>query len=266
MTWRILVTNDDGVYSPGLRVLYDALKGLGNILVVAPERPKSATSLSLTLHKPLRVSKVRIGEEEFYSVSGNPSDVILIAVSKLMDRPPDIVLSGINIGDNTSLQLVLASGTVGACFQAALMNIKAIAFSIAIDHESKILDSCKHTELTKKVIRGLTSSILERGFPEGVDVLNVNFPSSYDRGVHIKVTRLAKMRFIEKIVERTDPRGRKYYWIYGEDVSTVEKDTDVYVVFQEKGISITPLSLNLHPTSDKWREDLEYIVNSIKLE
>ncbi|RLE62161.1 MAG: 5'/3'-nucleotidase SurE [Thermoprotei archaeon] len=265
MTWNILVTNDDGIYSPGLRILYDAVKDLGNIMVVAPERPRSATSLSLTLHKPLRVSRVKVGSEVFYSVSGNPSDVILIAVSKLMKSPPDIVLSGINIGDNTSLQLVLASGTVGACLQAALMNIKAVAFSMAISSMSDIVEYPKYTEITKNIIRRLTSSILEKGFPEGVDVLNVNFPPSYERGVNLKITRLAKLRFTERIVERTDPRGRKYYWIYGEEVDVAEEDTDVHTVFNEKSISITPLSLNLHPVSSKWKKDLEQIVDMVRL-
>jgi len=240
----ILVTNDDGIHSIGLRFLYDAVKELDEVYVVAPESPRSATGLSLTLHKPLRIYKVNLYGEKFYSVSGTPSDVIHLAITKILPRKPDIVLSGINLGDNTSIQVILSSGTCGAAIQASLLGIRALAFSTVIDDPEDFTPA--YVEKMKRIIEIMVKHVFEKGFPRGVDVLNINFPRSLEK-VKTRITRPARIRFKEAVEERIDPRGKKYYWIHGDTVENVEKDTDIYAVFVENAISITPIALNLYP-------------------
>jgi 5'-nucleotidase len=133
---KIIVTNDDGIHSPGIYVLAEAVNVFGNAYIVAPEKPKSATGLGMTLHKPLRVKRVP-GRKNTFSISGTPSDVIHIATN-IITGPVDLVVSGVNIGYNTSIQVILSSGTIGAAAQAALMGIPAVAFSMAVNDGEEI--------------------------------------------------------------------------------------------------------------------------------
>ena len=240
----ILITNDDGVYSPGLKTLYNAVLDIGEVVIVVPETPKSATGLGLTLHKPLRIMKVNTVDFEAYLVSGTPSDIIHIALSEILKRRPDIVLSGINIGDNTSIQVILSSGTVGAAIQAVLLGIPAIAFSVAVKNPNEILNS-KLQDLMIKVCRCITEYVLENGLPPEVELLNVNFPSRAKDHMKVKVVPAAKLRFQERVLKRVDPQGKPYYWVYGEPLEA-EPSTDVYVVLEEGNISITPLKLDIN--------------------
>jgi len=240
----ILVTNDDGVYSPGLKLLCDAVKDLGRVFIVAPEVPKSASSLGLTLHKPLRISKLILDDMVVYAVNGTPSDIIHLALH-VIAKKIDLVVSGVNIGDNTSVQVILSSGTVGAAAQAALEGIPAIAFSAAVESAEELETNFELQELIKKAVKVFVKYTIEHGFPGGVDIINVNFPSKVRKGVKIKVAKAAKIRFTEYVERRVDPRGKEYYWLYGHPKKP-EPNTDVHVVFVEKNIAVTPLKLDLN--------------------
>ncbi|HEY6894975.1 MAG TPA: 5'/3'-nucleotidase SurE, partial [Rhodanobacteraceae bacterium] len=196
---RILVTNDDGIYSEGLRKLADALKPLGEVTVVAPDREQSAASHALTLNRPLRMMQLQKDE---WIVDGTPTDCVNLAVLKLMKKArPDIVVSGINFGPNLGDD-VTYSGTISAAFEGALLNIPSIALS-ALVGEHFSFDRCA------EFAAELTRYVLEQP-PNPEIVLNVNFPVAEFRGV--RVTHLGKRVYGEGVVEREDPRGRKYYW------------------------------------------------------
>ena len=229
---RILVTNDDGIYSEGIRKLAAALKPLGEVIIVAPDREQSATSHALTLNRPLRVLELAPNE---YIVDGTPSDCVNLAVLNLLkDHRPDIVVSGINFGPNLGDD-VTYSGTISAAFEGALLNIPSIAFS-ALVGEGFSFDPCAEfaAELTKHILDGDRNPQI---------ILNVNFPTRRFCGV--RVAKLGKRIYSEGVIERLDPRGRKYYWIGGEPpVWHPGEDTDFEAV-QNHMVAITPLHLDL---------------------
>ncbi|HEX7154459.1 MAG TPA: 5'/3'-nucleotidase SurE [Thermoanaerobaculia bacterium] len=232
MTPLILVTNDDGIYSQGIRKLADSLKPLGDVVIVAPDREQSAASHALTLNRPLRVLQIQPNE---WIVDGTPSDCVNLAVLKLFkERRPDIIVSGINFGPNLGDD-VTYSGTISAAFEGALLNIPSIAFS-ALVGQNFSFDRCAEfaAELTRV-------ALVEHKDPQ--IILNVNFPLGDFNGV--KVARLGKRIYSEGVIERLDPRGRKYYWIGGEPpVWHPAEDTD-FEAIQNGYIAITPLHLDL---------------------
>lgn len=240
----IIVTNDDGVYSLGLRTLYNSVKDLMECIVIAPETPKSTSGLGITLHKPLRVRKLELWNFPIYSINGTPSDVVHFALNQLV-KDPKLLVSGVNIGDNTSVQVILSSGTVGAAAQAALLGIPSIAFSAAVSDEDKFQD-LEYSKMLEVLCKEISRQVLEYGMPRGVDVLNVNFPEGITRKTRVRVVRPARMRYTEYVEKREDPRGNPYYWVYGEPI-TPEPGTDVYTVLVDRDIAITPLSFNLSP-------------------
>jgi len=245
---RIVITNDDGVYSPGLKILRDSVSGLGEINVIAPETPKSSTGLGLTLHKPLRVMRIKLwNDEPIIAVSGTPSDIIHISVH-ILNGKPDLVLSGINIGENTSLQVILSSGTIGAAMQASLLGIPSAAFSADVKSPDEFMRR-KYRKALMSVSRAVAEYLFEKGMPKGFDLISVNFPSVIGKRTKVKLARPARIRFAQYTERRIDPQGRPYFWIYGESTSP-EEGTDSYVVLVEKNIAITPLSLNLSSCAD----------------
>ncbi len=229
---RILVTNDDGIYSDGLKKLADALRPLADITIVAPDREQSAASHALTLNRPLRVLEI---EKDQYIVDGTPTDCVNLAVLSVMkDARPDLVVSGINFGSNLGDD-VTYSGTISAAFEGALLDIPAIAFSAVVAEEFSFAPCAAFAA-------HLTASVLAGDRDPSV-VLNVNFPSSPFRGV--AVTRLGKRTYTEGIIERLDPRGKKYYWIGGAPpVWHPDEGTD-FAAIEAGNISITPLHLDL---------------------
>lgn len=244
------MTNDDGVMSPGLWALRRALSDLGETVIVAPDGPRSATSMSLTFHKPLRISRVSVEQVEAFSVSGNPADCVSLGINQILKgRRPSIVVSGINAGDNTSLQVVVTSGTVAAAIQASIMGVPAVAFSaVAANGEYRSVEEYE-TKLKKglDVAKRIVKRIASRGLPRGVDFLNVNFPSHVAEQTLTRITRLARRRYDDFVVKRLDPRRRPYYWQTGSFLRNEEyvRDTDVYAVHAEHAISITPMSLDM---------------------
>lgn len=231
-TPRILVTNDDGYTSEGIQVLADALEGLGEVWVVAPNSEQSAVSHALTLDRPLRIE--RLGERRV-AVDGTPTDCVAIGISNLMaDRFPDLVVSGINFGFNMGAD-VHYSGTVSAAFEGVILGAPAMAVSLGVGEG---LDF----RLAAGFARQVAGWILEHGLPHDT-LLNVNVPLGEPLGV--KLTRLGVRRYTEGVVEATDPRGRQIFWIGGgQPVWEPIPGTD----FNEVGsgyVSVTPLQLDM---------------------
>lgn len=242
---RILVTNDDGVYSEGLRKLAASLREIGDVTIVAPDREQSAASHALTLNHPLRLLQI---EDREWIVDGTPTDCVNLAVLYLLkDSRPDIICSGINFGPNLGDD-VTYSGTISAAFEGSLLNIPSIAFSALIgEHFS--FDRCA------VFAASLVQELLNRPRDPHI-ILNVNFPVEESRGV--RITRLGKRVYSEGVIERLDPRGRKYFWIGGDPpVWSRDEGTDMNAV-EDGYVSITPLHLDLthHPTIETLK-DLE---------
>jgi len=228
---RILVTNDDGIFSEGIRLLGSALSELGEVTVVAPDREQSATGHSLTLSRPLRMQKV---QENWYMVDGTPTDCVNLGVlSLLKDNPPDLVASGINFGSNLGDD-VTYSGTVSAGFEGTLLGIPSVAFSQEIA-EGFAFDAAA------RFARDLFEVLLGEDLPRDL-LLNVNVPSGPVQGVSF--TKLGRRVYKQSVIEKLDPRGRKYYWIAGTPQWEKAEGTDFEAVSQGR-ISVTPLHLDL---------------------
>ncbi len=227
----ILVTNDDGTHSPGLKALAEGLNRTGEVYVIAPDRERSAAGHSLTLHKPLRATEV---SPRWYVVDGTPTDCVTLGVMGMFKEKPHLVVSGINLGANLGDDITY-SGTVSAAFEATLLGIHAFAIS-AVDSVRQDL------EAAAAFAAQLAALVLDRGLPPDT-LLNVNVPAGQISGV--AVTRQGKRTYNEVIVEKIDPRGKTYYWIGGGE-PTWERPggTDYEAVVQGK-ISITPLHLDL---------------------
>ncbi len=256
----ILVTNDDGVHSPGLRLLYEAASTLGRVIVLAPETPKSASGLGITLHKPLRLTRLRLwGGVEVYVTNGTPSDIVYMALEELTDHI-DIVLSGVNLGDNTSIQVILSSGTIGAAAQAALLGIPAIAYSIAIDEPEQLEADRETWRQAKRIITVTARHTLQHGgLPPPIDILSINMPEKLTPNTPVKIAPAARAKYMQKITRGRDPRGKPLYWLYGKQLKP-QPGTDVYTVHVEKAVAITPLRLDLNttptPDTQKWLQEL----------
>ncbi|MBP1448972.1 MAG: 5'/3'-nucleotidase SurE [Thermoproteus sp.] len=259
---NILVTNDDGIYSPGLRLLYSFVRDLGTVHVVAPETPKSASGLGITLHKPLRIGRMELEGVRAYATSGTPSDTVYLAALEIVDEI-DLVLSGINAGDNTSIQVILSSGTIGAALQAALLGIPAAAFSVDVREPEELLEDPALLSAIRNLARALVKIIGDRGMPRGVDVLSFNFPKRFKPGAEVKLVPAARVKFSQKIDKRRDPRGGTYYWLYGELVEP-EPGTDVYVVHKEGNIALTPLTFNLNVLGGREEPDAGALESLVK--
>ncbi len=226
----LLLTNDDGFFAEGIRALSAGLKGLGEIYVVAPDREKSATSLSLTLRRPLRVEKIK---RNMHAVHGTPADCIYLALKKLLPRRPRLIISGINRGPNLGQQDISYSGTVAAALQGTFLQIPSVAVSQLPDREGRFdfLPAAKY-------MRGVAARILKTGLPPGL-TLNINIPPALVKGT--RITTLGEKRYDPAVIEKEDPRGKTYYWIgLGKIEPLGGRRSDVRTV--EAGfISVTPL-------------------------
>jgi len=230
----ILVTNDDGIAAPGLRALAEAVRPLGRVVVVAPDRERSGAGHALTLGRPLRV--VECGPDE-YRVDGTPTDSVHLGVFDLTrEAKPALVVSGINRGLNVGDD-VTYSGTVAGALEGTLLHIPSIAFSLQTDDRGEA-----DFGLAARFARRLSAMVLERGLEEGV-FLNVNLPAGVPLGV--RVTRQGTRTYRPAVVERLDPSGRPYYWIAGADMTPAGEADGDHVAIRERFISVTPLHANL---------------------
>lgn len=236
----ILVTNDDSIISPGIRTLIAIMKTIGDVVVVAPDSPQSAMGHAITLNNTLHVDKVNLDPDLLheYSCSGTPVDCVKMAVREILKRKPDLCVSGINHGSNSSIN-VIYSGTMSAAVEAGIQGIPAIGFS-HLDYSWET-----NLELIKEWVKKITLEVLEKGLPEGV-VLNVNFPKEKNGPIKgVKVCRQAKANWEEKFDKRTNPQGKEYYWLSGEFVNKDKgQDTDEWAL--EHGYaSIVPVQFDL---------------------
>jgi len=230
---RILITNDDGIQSPGLTTLAEALKTTGEVWVVAPDRERTAAAHAVTLHKPLRVQHMGT---RIYAVNGTPVDCVNLAVLKIMPKPPALVVSGINKGVNLGDD-VMYSGTVSAALEGTILGIPSIAVSQEGQERFRF-------EVGAHYAVRIARLVLERGLPDET-LVNVNVPDralSSVRGV--RVTCLSRRRFDNPIIEKVDPHGRSYFWIAGTRVSwSRSKDAD-HEAIAEGLVSLTPMHLD----------------------
>ncbi len=231
----ILVSNDDGVHSDGIKVLARALKKLGRVVIVAPDQERSAASHSLTLHRPLRIRKL---SKDIYSVDGTPTDCITLGVHEILDgNKVDLVVSGINKGANLGDD-VHYSGTVSAAVEGAIIGIPAIAMSMMPN------DTYNFAPAADFAAR-LAKEVLKRGLDPGL-ILNVNVPNLPKEQIKgYRVCKQGKRNYGEIIAERIDPRGRKYYWIGGDQQGFENISGSDCNAVLEGYISITPLVINL---------------------
>jgi 5'-nucleotidase len=235
---HILVTNDDGIRAPGLLALKDACADVGHITVLAPDHNWSASGHVKTMHKPLRVQEVTLSDgTEALATTGAPSDAVTLAFLGVIDRPIDIVVSGVNHGANLGHD-VTYSGTVTAAMEAAIAKVPAIAVSLNTREEASF-------EPAARFAASLARQTLENGLPEGV-LLNVNVPPlTADATRGVRVTRMGLRIYRDELVRRHDPRGKPYYWIGGPAPTGVEEEgTDIWAVANGY-ISITPIQLDL---------------------
>ena len=240
----ILVSNDDGINSPGLRMLADSLGVLGEVMVVAPDRERSAAGHSLTLDRPLRATPVAEG---WYGVDGTPTDCITLAVMTLLPRRPDLVAAGINHGLNLGDD-VTYSGTVSSAIEATLQGIPA--FAVSLDGVGR-LDFRGAAAFARK----LAGEVLRRGLPPDT-LLNVNVPNLEPDGIRgVAITRQGRRIYSESVVRKTDPRGKAYYWIGGVDPSWKCTGGTDHEAVSSGWISLTPLHLDLtnHEAIDELR-------------
>jgi len=243
----ILLSNDDGVTSPGLTALRAALETLDEeVWVVAPDRDQSAVSHSVTLNRPLRIESVA---PRVYAVDGTPTDCINLAINGILQQRPRLIVSGINRGANMGDD-VTYSGTVSAAMEGTLLGVPSFAVSLV----ARYAQDCDF-EPAARFARYLAGVVLERGIPKDT-LLNVNvpcLPADQIRG--FALTRQGKRRYGDAIVENVDPRGRKYYWIGGGELDFVPAEGTDFAAVQERLISVTPLHLDL--TNYQSLRDLE---------
>ena len=237
---NILVTNDDGIESPGIKILADVMRQIGRVTVVAPEREQSAVAHALTLHRPLK-SCIK-GDREF-AINGTPTDCVILAVNKLLKERPDIIVSGINNGGNIG-DNVTYSGTVAAAIEGTLLGISSIAVSLVTNYESPDDgDITAGFRTAADFARDVVLKVQEAGLPEDT-LLNINIPLDHNDG-NVEFTRQGKLTYDNGIQELSDPRGMLCYWIGGGQPQWASDGrTDIEAVHNGM-ISITPIHLDL---------------------
>lgn len=262
---NILISNDDGVFAPGILAAKQAVEDLANVVVVAPDENNSSVGRRLSLFKHLKVESCELADgSEAFSVSGSPADSVVVGATYVMDETPDLVITGINQGVNISCDIT-SSGTVCAAFEAVSLGIPAIAVSLFMDPKT----SFKQDEngewyidydftLTKKVLHDLVLKIINDGFPEGVDLFNLNVPSNYE-SEEVKITTLSHKMLDKKVIDNTDSDNAEIFnypldknqesddliMITSDLVKDYEKDSDGYALMVEKRPSLTPLDVNM---------------------
>ncbi|HDD52550.1 5'/3'-nucleotidase SurE [Thermoplasmatales archaeon ex4484_36] len=232
----ILLSNDDGVYAQGLMTLKETLEELAEVYVVAPDREKSAVSHAVTLHRPLRVERIK---ERVYAVDGTPTDCVILAVNKLLGKRPDLLISGINQGGNMGDD-VTYSGTVSAAMEGTILGIPSIAVSL-------VVEEYRNYENVALFVKNLVEWMNTSPLPSET-FLNINVPDreEYHHIKGVMWTRQGKRVYSDSIYELVDPRGKKYYWIGGVPLEDVDNGEDTDIAAVSRGfISITPIHLDL---------------------
>ncbi len=230
---KILITNDDGIISEGIRALGDALAALGDVWVIAPDRERNACSHAITLHRPLRVDKI---SSQSYAVNGTPADCVNIGINTILNGKPDLIVSGINKGENLADDINY-SGTVAAAVEGTLMGIPSFAISLASGKYFKFKPAA---DFALKLAR----LVIQKGLPLRT-LLNVNVPDTKGEEIDAyKITAQGRNTQINTIEEKSDPRGVKYYWIGRKDEGFKSDDESDLAVIKQGLVSITPLHID----------------------
>jgi len=232
---RILCTNDDGIHAPGLDILVEVARQLGDVTVVSPDRQQSATSHSLTVHRPLRVTRI---DESSHVIDGTPTDCVLIAVNSLMQIPPDFVFSGVNHGPNMG-EDVLYSGTVAAAMEGTILGIPSVAVSFDSRAEDRLAGY-------GPALTGILGSLVGRpDFPDET-FFNINLPDiPADELKGVRITTLGRRVYSDSLTRREDPSGREYFWIGGGVSSWTGREDSDFRAVRAGYASLTPLHLDL---------------------
>lgn len=236
---NILITNDDGIFSEGIRALYESLKKIGNVTVVAPDTERSAVGHAITLSDPLRVKKVTRGGKFFgYATTGTPADCVKLAIRAILKKKPDLVVSGINLGPNVGYS-VLYSGTVSGATEGAILGIPSFAISLATFTNP---DYGFATEFAKKLAKQI---LKHKNLPKGT-LLNVNIPAVEKKRIKgVRIVKQSGRAIEERFDKREDPRKRIYYWLTGEIIkSDAKEDADIETI-RKNYISITPIHCDM---------------------
>jgi len=235
----ILVVNDDGITAPGIKALVETVRDLGEVVVVAPDSPQSAMGHAITISKPLRLKQVDVFEGiKAFHCSGTPVDCVKLAVDKVMHRKPDLCVSGINHGSNSSINIIY-SGTMSAALEASLEGIPSIGFSLCdYRHEADFAPAAWYAKY-------IVEQVLKKGLPQHT-LLNVNIPKlALDEILGVKIARQARAKWEEEYLERLDPAGKPYYWLTGKFVNYDHgEDTDEWAL-ANGFVSVVPVHHDL---------------------
>ncbi|MCP4884469.1 MAG: 5'/3'-nucleotidase SurE [Flavobacteriales bacterium] len=249
----ILVTNDDGITAPGIRTLISVMNEIGDVIVIAPDSPQSGMGHAITLDSTIYCDAVTIdeGPQLEYRCSGTPADCVKMAISEILNKKPDLCVSGVNHGANSSIN-VIYSGTMSAAIEAGIEGIPAIGFSL--------LDYAWNAQFDhlRADIKKIALNVLERGLPDGV-VLNVNFPKIEGKKFKgIKICRQARANWVEEFDKRVNPQGKEYYWLTGKFVNLDNgEDTDVWSLKNDY-IAVVPVGFDMTahhflPALNQWK-------------
>lgn len=236
----ILITNDDGIYAPGIAAMVSVMKKMGDVVVIAPDRPQSGMGHAITINSTLRINKSRVYDVlDEYSCSGTPVDCVKLAINKILPRKPDLCVAGINHGANMSIN-VIYSGTMSAAVEGAIEGVPSIGFSLC-DHS---IDA--DFTASKDIVEKIALRVLEKGLPPSV-CLNVNIPpvsANIIKG--IRVCRQTKANWIEELDERKDPGGNAYYWLTGtfKNFEIGNQETDVWAL-DNNYVSVVPVQFDM---------------------
>ncbi len=254
---KILLSNDDGIDASGILAAKQAVSDFGETILVAPSNQQSGIGHALTLFEPLRVNEVILADgDRGYGVSGTPTDAVTIGIFEILDEFPDFVISGINTGMNTGMSELTTSGTLGAAMEAASFGIPTIAVSQHVSDDDLKFDEGEvkiDFSASRKVLKNLLEKVLKNGFPKGIDILNLNVPSSPDSFEPV-IAPLGQRMYWPVVEKRYDPRGRQYYWINGDEYEGNPKDSDAYILDKENVPTITPLTLDMTHNIDYLRQ------------
>ncbi len=261
----VLLTNDDGVKSQGLNSLREEVNKIANVVCFAPAEPSSAVSKSLTFHKPIRFFTINYKDGSVgYSTTGSPADNVFVGFH-VLKKKPDLVISGINYGDNSSIHSILTSGTCAAAFEAAFNQVPAIAFSTDVTDDAQLMDQRGiDFDNIAKISAEIVKIVLELDWPENLAFLNVNYPKEITKDTQVFITSPTLYKYDNYMVEKSDPRNLPYLWLWGEKKKSFTENTDSWAVTEMNGISISPISLDLYRKSEPATKMMEILQDQIR--
>lgn len=250
---KILISNDDGINSSGILAAKEAVEDLGHVTVVAPSSQQSGIGRALTLFEPLRIAGVQLKDgSRGFSVSGTPTDAVTLGIFELMEEQPTLAIAGINTGENIGKGELTTSGTIGAAMEAASYGIPTIAVSLQVSRgDIKFEDG--HVDIdysfAKEILKKVAKKVVDKGLPDGIDLLNLNIPS-HPNSDEIAITTLGERMYNPHIEMRFDPRGKPYYWIDGTPFKGDNEGSDGHALKTLKVPTLTPLSMDFTSNLD----------------